>query len=230
MQLTFNCYVECCRTFYKFHAYIFKVSNLEAMTQLLYNIVFVVSILTSATANIATGENRLSLDKKESAGDGKSTVCMPMMFGQEMTPEMKEKIKAFQQGFKETKKFPKVTLSEKQSSWLLSLSTSTSSRISHGKASGQATETKLNVPKSLYYIPSPMRIRKEYRQLTIEERQSFHNALNAMKSFIPDPERDPDTSGYNLLVKMHRYENAPAAHGGAAFLPWHREFLLRSDK
>lgn len=65
-------------------------------------------------------------------------------------------------------------------------------------------------------------LRKEYRTLTDEERSRFHNAVNAMKTTTID-----DVSEYDIVVLYHRIATAPGAHGGAAFYPWHREYLLR---
>ena len=50
-----------------------------------------------------------------------------------------------------------------------------------------------------------------------------------MATTIVDPDDDPDTSQYDLFVRMHQPFNAVAAHGGPAFLPWHREYLMRFE-
>lgn len=73
-------------------------------------------------------------------------------------------------------------------------------------------------------IPKPKRVRKEYRQMTKVERKNFQDAVTALKKFRPDPAGD---SAYDLFVKMHQPISSPAAHDGAAFPPWHREYLLR---
>ncbi|KAI0221242.1 Tyrosinase [Lamellibrachia satsuma] len=73
----------------------------------------------------------------------------------------------------------------------------------------------------------PVLTRKEYRQLTREERRRFHNALNKMKCSYPDP--TSRVSEYDIFVRYHRCAEAPGAHFGAGFLPWHREFLWRFE-
>lgn len=89
--------------------------------------------------------------------------------------------------------------------------------------SDQSSRTKRQVtPCNM--IPGPLRVRKEYRQLNNMERASFLSALTALKTIIPP---GMTMSGYDLLVTMHQASNSPAAHGGAGFLPWHREFLFR---
>lgn len=61
-------------------------------------------------------------------------------------------------------------------------------------------------------------LRKEYRTLSVEERQRFHSAMQELK-----------TSGeYDRLANQHSaFANAGGAHAGPAFLPWHREFVKR---
>lgn len=66
----------------------------------------------------------------------------------------------------------------------------------------------------------PKAIRKEYRRLTDEERNRFHVAINRLKSDTVD-----NLSKYDLLVLYHTPQQAPGAHWGPAFLPWHRELL-----
>ena len=72
-------------------------------------------------------------------------------------------------------------------------------------------------------------MRKEFRQLTEDERLRFGDAVVTMATTIVDPDEDPDTSQYDLFVRMHQPCNAIAAHGGPAFLPWHREYLMRFE-
>ncbi|KFD56049.1 hypothetical protein M514_03173 [Trichuris suis] len=62
-------------------------------------------------------------------------------------------------------------------------------------------------------------LRKEYRTLTEEERTRFHVAINQLKSGTGQP------ISYDTFVEMHQADRAPGAHIGAAFLPWHREYL-----
>jgi tyrosinase len=61
-------------------------------------------------------------------------------------------------------------------------------------------------------------VRKEYRLLTEDERKRFHSAMIELK-----------TSGeFDIFAKMHSNETVIyLAHGGPAFLPWHREYLKR---
>ena len=75
------------------------------------------------------------------------------------------------------------------------------------------------------HTASPKAIRKEIRHLNENEWQTFVSAMWKMQISFPDP--DEELSEYGIFVKMHRYQNSPAAHGGAAFLPWHREYLWR---
>ena len=71
----------------------------------------------------------------------------------------------------------------------------------------------------------PLGMRKEYRQLSRAERERFHQALNAMKSAYPDA--SSRTSEYDIFVRYQQRHEAPGARYGAAFLPWHREFIWR---
>ena len=66
------------------------------------------------------------------------------------------------------------------------------------------------------------RTRKEYRSMSDAERETFHKALKKMQANMIG-----DVSEYGLFVKIHNKLQSPAAHGGSAFLPWHRVFLFR---
>lgn len=68
----------------------------------------------------------------------------------------------------------------------------------------------------------PNCLRKDLRSLTPEETTKWHNAFHAMKETMVD-----DKSEYEIMVTYHMFVQAPAAHNGASFLPWHREYLLR---
>ena len=52
--------------------------------------------------------------------------------------------------------------------------------------------------------------RKEYRQLTCQQRIRFHNAVKALKDNLID-----GVSQYDIFVQFHHPSMAPAAHGGA---------------
>ncbi|EJW70378.1 hypothetical protein WUBG_18714 [Wuchereria bancrofti] len=63
-----------------------------------------------------------------------------------------------------------------------------------------------------------MAIRKEYRQLSEEERQRFHSALNRLKQ----------SGDYDKIAQWHSNPKlSGGAHSGPAFLPWHREYIKR---
>src|SRR5215207_9625481 len=77
------------------------------------------------------------------------------------------------------------------------------------------------------------RIRKNVKELTKRERQEFVQAIHALKK-VRSP-YDPSLSYYDQFVTWHRdmFNCDPMtggamtmAHGGAMFLPWHREFTL----
>ncbi|EFO26758.1 hypothetical protein LOAG_01721 [Loa loa] len=65
-----------------------------------------------------------------------------------------------------------------------------------------------------------MAVRKEYRQLSTEERERFHSALDQLKQ----------SGDYDQIAQWH---SNPAlsggAHSGPAFLPWHREYIKRLE-
>ena len=75
-------------------------------------------------------------------------------------------------------------------------------------------------------IPRPRNNRVEWRHMTASRKAAFIEAVNRAATFIPDPD-DPGTSVYDIFVRWHRRSNAPGAHRGASFLPWHREYLWR---
>lgn len=75
--------------------------------------------------------------------------------------------------------------------------------------------------------PSTLKVRKNAKNLTAQERQDFVNAVLALKT-IPSP-YGAGLSYYDQFVMWHRnsfYCDTMAAHMGPAFLPWHRQFLL----
>lgn len=68
--------------------------------------------------------------------------------------------------------------------------------------------------------PNPMTVRKEYRTMSDQERGIFHFVLRALKQ-----QKIDGVSKYDLLVQLSHPAVAPGAHVGAAYLPWHREYL-----
>lgn len=72
-----------------------------------------------------------------------------------------------------------------------------------------------------------LKVRKNAKSLTAQERQDFTNAVLALKN-RPSP-WEAGLSYYDQFVMWHRnsfYCDTMAAHMGPAFLPWHRQFLL----
>ena len=64
-------------------------------------------------------------------------------------------------------------------------------------------------------------LRKEWRTMTKPMRLSF------IKHFNNLAKKDPGKTTVYTLADWHRKKESPGAHGGPAFLPWHREFLFR---
>ncbi|EYC33668.1 hypothetical protein Y032_0002g923 [Ancylostoma ceylanicum] len=61
-------------------------------------------------------------------------------------------------------------------------------------------------------------VRREYRKLSEEERIRYHKAMNEIKR----------NGEYDKLAKLYTTcATSPGAHGGPAFLPWHRVYLTR---
>ncbi|KAI8779251.1 TYRosinase family member (tyr-3) [Biomphalaria glabrata] len=63
--------------------------------------------------------------------------------------------------------------------------------------------------------------RKEYRMLSDDERDRFHNAINALKQ---DTTVQPNK--YDAISLLHSGPSNFIAHGGPGFLGWHRIYLL----
>ncbi|KAI6217557.1 Tyrosinase-Cu-bd domain-containing protein [Aphelenchoides fujianensis] len=59
-------------------------------------------------------------------------------------------------------------------------------------------------------------LRKEYRQLTREEREAYVDMMNALQ----------EDGTYHQIGRIHR---AAGVHSGPSFFPWHREFLKRAE-
>lgn len=72
--------------------------------------------------------------------------------------------------------------------------------------------------------------RKNITSLSQSERQKFIETLYAMKK-VPSL-YDPSTNAYDYFVDIHveAFNGHTNAHMCAAFLPWHREMLLRFEK
>ncbi|VDI50197.1 Hypothetical predicted protein [Mytilus galloprovincialis] len=64
------------------------------------------------------------------------------------------------------------------------------------------------------------RRRKEYRMLSDNERREYHDAINQLKN-----DRSLTPNRYDALVRYHQVASR-GAHGGPAFLAWHRYFLV----
>lgn len=79
---------------------------------------------------------------------------------------------------------------------------------------------------NLFLVESPLVTRREFREFSRDERTRFGEAVRQVADTIVDENEDPDTSQYDLFVRMHQLLGAPGAHQGPAFLPWHRQFLF----
>ncbi|ORX89317.1 Di-copper centre-containing protein [Basidiobolus meristosporus CBS 931.73] len=84
--------------------------------------------------------------------------------------------------------------------WMLSLLVATSIPLSHGQGCGEINE------------------RREFRQLTAEERTNFITAVNTLKQ----------TGLYDQLVNVH-LSYVPHAHSTPPFFPWHRFFIYQFE-
>ncbi|KAI6181593.1 Common central domain of tyrosinase [Aphelenchoides besseyi] len=61
-------------------------------------------------------------------------------------------------------------------------------------------------------------VRKEYRTLTDDERERYHNAVRQIKA----------NGEYDRLARIHsQFAESGGAHSGPAFMIWHREFTKR---
>ena len=68
--------------------------------------------------------------------------------------------------------------------------------------------------------PSCLRIRRDYADLSANEKDDYLYAINALKI----------EGTYDKFVKLHAHlKNKDYAHGTSAFLPWHRKFLLEFE-
>ena len=79
---------------------------------------------------------------------------------------------------------------------------------------------------SLLRLAADSAVRKDVRELSEAEVRQWTASVVGMKRI---PSRfDPSVNAYDWFVRTHlrAFENASSgAHGGPAFLPWHREFL-----
>lgn len=66
----------------------------------------------------------------------------------------------------------------------------------------------------------PKAVRKEYRSMTENERLLFIFAIRSLKR-----DKIDGVSKYDLIVTLRHPALAPGAQVGAAFMPWHREYL-----
>lgn len=64
--------------------------------------------------------------------------------------------------------------------------------------------------------------RKEYRCMLPVERDNFHSALKTLKT---TKAVGANLTQYDAFVAQHDRSNSPGAHGGPAFLPFHRQYL-----
>lgn len=77
---------------------------------------------------------------------------------------------------------------------------------------------KLNLSATMNLIP--LSFRKEIRSMSEDERLLFQVAVRSLKW-----DKIDGVSKYDLIVILHHPALAPGAYVGAAFLPWHREYL-----
>jgi hypothetical protein len=76
------------------------------------------------------------------------------------------------------------------------------------------------------------RIRKDYRDLSPEERALYWKAAQKAKDTPAGGESDaePGNNLYDTFVMIHAWRtNKPQAHSTSAFLPWHRKFLVEFE-
>ncbi len=97
-----------------------------------------------------------------------------------------------------------------------------------------ALEGGVDVRASFLAEPESLRVRKNVKTLTAEERRDYVEAVLALKS-VPSP-YDPELSYYDQFVAWHlglypcgMGHEMTRAHGGPMFLPWHRLFLLHFE-
>jgi tyrosinase len=76
--------------------------------------------------------------------------------------------------------------------------------------------------------PTTLYVRKNQNTLTTDEKDAFVNAIKQLKNTYTDGSK---LSVYDQFVEEHHEAfSSGQAHGGPAFLAWHREFLLQFEQ
>ncbi|XP_023931892.1 putative tyrosinase-like protein tyr-3 [Lingula anatina] len=116
-----------------------------------------------------------------------------------------------------------IELFQAQDIWLCRLG---SSRSLDCDISGIQGAARRDVKRSAYYkkCPKGPTLRKEIRSLTYSERRRFLKAVQKLKNTFVG-----NVSRYDIIARLHDPTIAPQAHFSAAFLPWHREYILRFE-
>ena len=70
---------------------------------------------------------------------------------------------------------------------------------------------------------SGMVLRQEWRRMSSTKKKAFIKHFNNLAT----KQTGEDMSRLELFANWHRRSESPGAHGGPAFLPWHREYLFR---
>ena len=144
---------------------------------------------------------------------------------------IKEETRKWEENWQKTKKLKKIKLTKKQADYWRKLAEYDEEDEPDDNRKRSVPDQDLRIlsrtKRSGPLIPGPRKRRMEWRHMRDNHKQSFINAVNSLGAFIPDPVNDPTTSAFDIFVRWHRFLNAPGAHVGPSFLPWHREFLWR---